>query len=95
MLGPEKELDASAAACVSLSLSTGVFQLEDELGLALAEPGRTDTDTEADGVADAGAVPALAVGTAELDAGALTGGAPVTFRVTAGWGGAWTGGCPA
>ncbi|WP_208097318.1 hypothetical protein [Paenarthrobacter sp. MSM-2-10-13] len=73
MSGPETELDASAAVCVSLTLSMGMFHVEDLLRLALAEPGLPDDDTG--GVAGAETVPALAVGTEEFDAGALTWGA--------------------
>ena len=83
MLGPENELEANAAASVSLPLSTGVFQLEDLPGLALAEP----VDGEGDGVADADVVPEVAVGSDEPDAAPVVWGATVTNWVTAGCGG--------
>ncbi|WP_146116678.1 MULTISPECIES: hypothetical protein [unclassified Arthrobacter] len=67
-----------------------MFQLEEALGLALADP--VLAEDVADGVADAEAAPALAVGTAEFDAGSLTWGATVTTWGTAGCCGTWTGG---
>ena len=86
MFGPEKELDAIAAACVCLSLPTGVFQLEEGVGLALADPVLPEGVAEgvSDGVADADAVPALPPGSAEFDAGSATWGATVTTWGTAG-----------
>ncbi|WP_420180591.1 hypothetical protein [Paenarthrobacter sp. TA1.8] len=83
MLGPENELEATVPASVSLPLSTGVFQLDDLPGLALAKP----VDGEGDGVADADVVPRVAVGSDEFDAAPVAWGATVTNRVTAGCGG--------
>lgn len=86
MLGPENELEANAAASVSRPLSTGVFQLEDLLGLAFTEPRLVvvETDGVADGFSDPEVGAGLAADSDEFGNALPAEGATVTNWVTAG-----------